>query len=42
MSSAVGMAYTGSYDPMQVKRAIGPQPVITVLMGGGRASRLPS
>ena len=34
MSSAVGMANTGSYDMGQVKRAIGPQPVITVLMGG--------
>ena len=34
MSSAVGMTYTGSYDTRQVKRAIGPQTVITVLMGG--------
>ena len=34
MSSAVGMANTGSHDMGQVKRAIGPQPVITVLMGG--------
>ena len=34
MSSAVGMANTGSYDMGQVKRAIGPQSVITVLMGG--------
>ena len=34
MSSAVGMANTGSYDMGQVKRAIGPQTVITVLMGG--------
>ena len=34
MSSAVGMTYTGSYDTRQMKRAIGPQPVITVLMGG--------
>ena len=30
----MGMTYTGSYDTRQMKRAIGPQPVITVLMGG--------